>query len=128
MFAIASTRTVGVIAVICAVVIAPQDLAMPITESNSAAPTVAPPAAPIGNDLSDLKAGFNSKAASGPDLSAINTMAFDDVLLLEAQDLDPAGANSWWPVEVADATYDAILLATALGIVVVEAGGNGRRS
>jgi serine protease len=31
----------------------------------------------------------------------------------------------FWPVEIADATYDAIRLATALGIVVVEAGCNG---
>jgi hypothetical protein len=58
-------------------------------------------------------------------VSASASMAPGDVLLLEAQDLDPAGAKSWWPVEVADATYGAIVTATALGITVVEAGGNG---
>ncbi len=69
----------------------------------------------------------NSKSPNNADaiVSAIASMAFGDVLLLEAQDLDPAGAKSWWPVEVADATYGAIVLATALGIAVVEAGGNG---
>jgi hypothetical protein len=59
-------------------------------------------------------------------LSAVSSMSFGDVLLIEAQELDPAGiAKSFWPAEIADATYDAILLATALGIVVVEAGANG---
>ena len=58
-------------------------------------------------------------------VNAIASMAPGDVLLLEAQDLDPAGAKSWWPVEVADATYGAIVLATTLGVAVVEAGGNG---
>lgn len=69
----------------------------------------------------------NSKSPNNADaiVSAVASMAFGDVLLLEAQDLDPAGAKSWWPVEVADATYAAIVLATTLGIVVIEAGGNG---
>jgi hypothetical protein len=58
-------------------------------------------------------------------INAVDSMASGDVLLLEAQDLDPAGAQSWWPVEVADATYGAIQLAIGLGIVVVEAAGNG---
>ena len=35
------------------------------------------------------------------------------------------GGAYYWPVEIADATYEAIRLATALGIVVVEAGCNG---
>ena len=43
MFAITSTRIVGLIAVVCAVVVAPQALAVPITDSNSAAPTARPP-------------------------------------------------------------------------------------
>jgi hypothetical protein len=60
-------------------------------------------------------------------VSAIASMKFGDVLLLEAQDFDPdpAAPRFLWPVEIADATYDAILLATALGIVVVEAGADG---
>ena len=59
-------------------------------------------------------------------LDAAANMAFGDVLLLEAQEYDPnPGGLYYWPVEIADANYDAIRLATALGIVVVEAGCNG---
>jgi hypothetical protein len=74
------------------------------------------------------KAG--SASPNNPDaiVSAIASMKFGDVLLLEAQDVDPAGAKSWWPVEVADATYGAIVLATAHGVAVVEAGGNGKHN
>ena len=62
MFAITSTRIVGLIAVVCAVVVAPQALAAPSTHSR-----IAPPDDAVqGNDLSgfDLKAGFDPKAAS----------------------------------------------------------------
>ncbi|KAG5763848.1 hypothetical protein H9Q72_008065 [Fusarium xylarioides] len=52
-------------------------------------------------------------------------MDFGDILLLEAQDYDPVSGTYLWPVEVVDATFDAIRLATALGITVVEAGCNG---
>lgn len=59
-------------------------------------------------------------------VSAVSSMAFGDVLLLEAQDQDPFKVYPGdWPAEIADGTFDAILLATALGIVVVEAAGNG---
>jgi len=58
-------------------------------------------------------------------LDAVAHMAFGDVLLLEAQEYDPVRGLYYWPVEIVDATYDAIRLATALGIVVVEAGCNG---
>jgi serine protease len=57
-------------------------------------------------------------------LSAIANMSFGDVLLLEAQTSYP-GVTGYLPVEVEDAVYDAIRLGTALGIVIVEAGGNG---
>lgn len=58
-----------------------------------------------------------------PILDAIAVMSLGDVLLLEAQ-------TSLWgytrvPVEIEPAVLDAIRLATALGIVVVEAAGNG---
>ncbi len=66
--------------------------------------------------------GYNTAAAI---IDAVAHMAFGDVLLLEAQEYDPVGGQYYWPVEVADANYDAIRLATALGIVVVEAGCNG---
>ena len=56
-------------------------------------------------------------------LDATAAMTFGDVLLLEAQ-------TSLWgyslvPVEIEPAVFDVIRLATALGIVVVEAAGNG---
>jgi hypothetical protein len=79
MFAITSTRIVGLIAVVCAVV-APQALAASSTH------TRIPPDAVQGDDLSgfDLKAGFDSKAASriappdavqGDDLSGFDLKA-----------------------------------------------------
>jgi hypothetical protein len=58
-------------------------------------------------------------------VSAAAGMTFGDILLLEAQEYDPVGGAYFWPVEIADANYAAIRLATALGIVVVEAGCNG---
>jgi serine protease len=56
-------------------------------------------------------------------LSAVAALNFGDVLLLEAQTTAPGW--SFLPVEIETAVYDAIRLATALGIVVVEAAGNG---
>jgi len=56
-------------------------------------------------------------------LAAIANLSFGDVLLLEAQ-LSITGWSNM-PIEVLDAEFDTIRLATALGIVVVEAGGNG---
>jgi serine protease len=66
--------------------------------------------------------GYNTAATI---VAAIPEMVFGDVLLLEAQEYDPVSGDYFWPVEVADANYDAIRLATALGITVVEAGCNG---
>lgn len=67
--------------------------------------------------------GYNTPGAI---LDAVSTMQFGDVLLLEAQTWDPLGTtSSFLPVEVEDTTFEAIRLATALGITVVEAGANG---
>jgi hypothetical protein len=66
--------------------------------------------------------GYNTAAAI---LDAVAYMSFGDVLLLEAQEYDPVGGLYYWPVEIANATYDAIRLAPALGITVVEAGCSG---
>ncbi len=59
--------------------------------------------------------------------AALLNLEFGDVLLLEAQLDVTVGTATWWmmPIEVLDGEFDAIRLATALGIVVVEAGGNG---
>ncbi|HUR82979.1 MAG TPA: S8 family serine peptidase [Thermoanaerobaculia bacterium] len=56
-------------------------------------------------------------------VEALAFLEFGDVLLIEQQ-VDPV-PNLFVPVEAYDADFDAIRLATALGIVVVEAGGNG---
>jgi serine protease len=58
-------------------------------------------------------------------LDAAAHLSFGDIMIIEAQEYDPVSGTYYWPVEIADATYDAIRLATALGIVVVEAGCNG---
>ena len=57
-------------------------------------------------------------------LAAITNLEFGDVLLLEAQ-VWLNGTSLLGPIEAYDAEYEAIRLATALGIIVVEAGGNG---
>ncbi|KAI9779167.1 MAG: hypothetical protein M1839_007702 [Geoglossum umbratile] len=46
------------------------------------------------------------------------------VLLLESQEKHPYINNRGWPIEIVDVNFEAIRLATALGIVVVEAAGN----
>ncbi len=56
-------------------------------------------------------------------LSAAAVMAFGDVMLLEAQTFYAGLSNM--PVEAEPAVFDAIRLTTALGIIVVEAAGNG---
>ncbi|MBC7873040.1 MAG: S8 family serine peptidase [Ferruginibacter sp.] len=59
-------------------------------------------------------------------IAAISNLVFGDVLLLEAQVSVPNSTPGMLgPIEVLDADYEAIRLATALGIIVVEAGGNG---
>jgi hypothetical protein len=56
-------------------------------------------------------------------IAAIAAMSFGDVLLLESQ--TNYGGFSLMPCEAEPAVFDAIRLATALGIVVIEAGANG---
>ena len=64
-------------------------------------------------------------------LAAVNNLGFGDVLLLEAQvylagTLNGSPISSLLgPIEAQSLEFNAIQLATALGIVVVEAGGNG---
>ncbi len=63
----------------------------------------------------------------GAIIKAIDSMGFGDVLLLESQVYKPfPGAGSAYvPVECELALFDAVRLATALGIVVVEAAADG---
>src|ERR1700674_285589 len=57
-------------------------------------------------------------------LSALGVMRAGDVMLLEAQ-TTYATVPGYLPVEVEDAVFEAIRTATASGVVVIEAGGNG---
>jgi len=66
---------------------------------------------------------YNGSTRPNAMLAAIVALSFGDVLLLEAQVNIPGFINM--PIEVLDAEFDTIRLATALGIVVVEAAGNG---
>lgn len=56
--------------------------------------------------------------------AAIDLLSFGDVLLLEGQAATATATDL--PVEVEDLSYQAIRLATALGIVVIEPAGNGK--
>jgi hypothetical protein len=67
---------------------------------------------------------FNGSTRVDAMVAAIANMTFGSVLLLEAQ-VTVDGAALLGPIEALDAEFDTIRLATALGIVVVEAGGNG---
>ncbi|MDQ1918931.1 S8 family serine peptidase [Massilia pseudoviolaceinigra] len=57
-------------------------------------------------------------------LVAIANLSFGDVLLIEAQ-VYLNGTSMLGPIEAYDAEFEAIRLATATGIIVIEAGGNG---
>ena len=61
-------------------------------------------------------------------MSAIAHLNAGDILLLEAQSFDAIYTKKIWPVEIQDANFQLIQLATALGIVVIEAAGNGMYS
>lgn len=67
---------------------------------------------------------YNGSTRPDAILAAITNLSFGDVLLLEAQ-VSLNGTTLLGPIEAYDAEYEAIRLATALGIIVVEAGGNG---
>lgn len=67
---------------------------------------------------------YNGSTRPNAILAAIANLKFGEVLLLEAQ-VSLNGTSLLGPIEAYDAEYEAIRLATALGIIVVEAGGNG---
>lgn len=72
-----------------------------------------------------MASSYNGSTQVNAILAAITALSFGDVLLLEVQVFIPGLVNIYGPTEVLDDNYDAIRLATALGVVVVEAGGNG---
>jgi hypothetical protein len=61
-------------------------------------------------------------------MAAIVHLNFGDILLLEAQSFDSLYTKKVWPVETLEANFQLIRLATALGIIVIEAAGNGMYS
>ncbi|ADG74116.1 peptidase S8 and S53 subtilisin kexin sedolisin [Cellulomonas flavigena DSM 20109] len=65
--------------------------------------------------------------ANVPDaiVAALDSMQPGDVLLLEVQTVTPAAPVFGAPVELIEESFEAIRLASALGVVVVEAAGNG---
>jgi len=58
-------------------------------------------------------------------IAALPSLNSGNVLLLEVQTVTPAAPVFGAPIELLDDVFEAIRLASALGIVVVEAGGNG---
>ena len=73
------------------------------------------------NVISDHRSTGDSHAAAI--LDALTHLSFGDVLLSEIH--VSVGGRSGLPVEVLQAEFDAIRLATALGIVCIEPAGNG---
>jgi Subtilase family len=73
---------------------------------------------------------LTSTSLDRPDaiLAAINFLQFGDVLLLEAQSFLSQSSTALVPVETESAVFDMVRLATALGIVTVEAAGNGNQN
>jgi hypothetical protein len=76
-----------------------------------------------GRVVSQVRAGADNAPAAI--LDAVAQMQFGDVLLLGGYALAPD--NTQLPLEANDANYDAIRLATALGIVVIMPAGNSGR-
>lgn len=84
---------------------------------------IAPSAGPV-RCASHYDAGTNTNGhVADAVVGAIANLAAGDVLVIEAQTVppDPFGA----PAEYVDDSFDAIRLASALGIIVFEAAGNG---
>jgi serine protease len=81
----------------------------------------------VPNLASVLATSYHGSTRPNAILAAIAAMEFGDVLLIEAQvTANPlAGDGLLGPIEVYDAEYETLRLASALGIIVVEAGGNG---
>ena len=58
-------------------------------------------------------------------MAALNHVDYGDIILLQAQVRGSSARKELWPVEVHPANFDVIRLATALGVVIIEAAANG---
>jgi hypothetical protein len=58
-------------------------------------------------------------------LTALSYLDAGDILLIESQEFVPDDEVRFWPLEIREANFDMIRLATALGIIVIEPAGNG---
>ena len=58
-------------------------------------------------------------------MAALSHLSFGDIILIQAQVRGLSAGKRLWPVEVHAANFDVIRLATALGVIVVEAAANG---
>ncbi len=61
-------------------------------------------------------------------IAAISKLDYGDIILLEAQIYNCSESESLLPVEIQHAVFEVIHMATALGIIVIEAAGNGKKS
>jgi len=58
-------------------------------------------------------------------MAAVNHLDYGDILLLEMQCFGSTLSSELWPIEIQEAVFQVIQLATALGITVIETAGNG---
>jgi serine protease len=70
----------------------------------------------------------NTYVPAAATLGAIAAMAAGDVLLIEQQIWGPPPASAYVPLEWIQSVFDAFVVARDLGIIVVEAAGNGNQN
>lgn len=80
------------------------------------------------NVASVIVSSYNASTIPDAIIAAVQNLAFGDTILLEIQtaaQFTPMGDPTYGPIETVDLNFEAIRLASALGMIVVEAGGNG---
>ena len=58
-------------------------------------------------------------------MASLAHVHYGDIILLQAQVRGASARKELWPVEVQPANFDVIRLATALGVIIIEAAANG---
>ncbi len=58
-------------------------------------------------------------------MAALDHVRYGDIILLQAQVRGLSPGKRLWPIEVHTANFDVIRLATALGVIIIEAAANG---